>query len=41
MAAIVHFFHISPQEYWECDYDEVEALVRYRDKYIQMMEQQK
>jgi hypothetical protein len=41
MAAFVHFFHISPQEYWELDFDEHEALARYRDKYIQMMEQQK
>lgn len=33
MAALVHFFGISPAEYWDMNRDDVEALVRYRDKW--------
>lgn len=34
MAAMVHFFRISPAEFWDLDRDELSALLRYRERYL-------
>lgn len=35
MAAMVHFFRFSPAVYWNMDVKDLEALSRYREKWIQ------
>jgi hypothetical protein len=35
MASMVHFFRISPDEYWGMDVRDLEALSRFREKWIQ------
>lgn len=35
MAAMVHFFRISPDVYWNMDVRDMEALTRFREKWIQ------
>lgn len=35
MAAMVHFYRFTPDTYWGMDARDVQALVRYRDKWIQ------
>lgn len=41
MAAMVHYFRLTPDGYWNTDIRDIVALNRLHDKHVQQAQQQK
>lgn len=40
MAAVCHFWHLSPEDFWDLTVEEYEALRRYQDRYHEEAQKQ-